>query len=84
MLGWNRSQMSIGYVVVVQRLHSDAYGLGAGPKPRLPVIPSPRRRGHGAVRVQHAGSIKWATTPTGGQTKQRPRACCVRDAHAAT
>jgi hypothetical protein len=38
--------MSIGgYVVVVQRLHSDAYGLGAGPKPRLPVIPSPARWG---------------------------------------
>jgi hypothetical protein len=29
--------MSIGYVVVVQRLHSDAYGLGAGPKPRQQV-----------------------------------------------
>ena len=50
--------MSIGYVVVVQRLHSDAYGLGAGPNLRLPVIPSPRKWGHGAVRVQHAGSIK--------------------------
>ena len=37
--------MSIGYVVVVQRLHSDAYGLGAGPNLRLPVIPSPRARG---------------------------------------
>ena len=61
--------MSIGYVVVVQRLHSDAYGLGAGPNLRLPVIPSPRKRGHGAVRVQHAGSIKTATTPrSGGQT----------------
>src|ERR1700687_2329639 len=32
MLGWSRKSMSIGgYVVVVQRLHSDAYGLGAGP-----------------------------------------------------
>jgi hypothetical protein len=76
--------MSIGgYVVVVQRLHSDAYGLGAGPKPRLPVIPSPAQWGHGAVRVQHVGSIKTATAPrSGGQTIERPRACCVRDAHA--
>jgi len=77
--------MSIGYVVVVQRLHSDAHGLGAGPDLRLPVIPSPRKGGHGAVRVQHAGSITTATTPkSGGQTIHRPRACCVRDAHAAT
>src|SRR6202171_6316909 len=46
MLGWSRKSMSIGgYVVVVQRLHSDAYGLGAGPNPRLPVIPSPRKGG---------------------------------------
>jgi hypothetical protein len=43
------------------------------------------QRGHGAVRVQHAGSIKTATTPrSGGQTIERPRACYVRDAHAAT
>jgi hypothetical protein len=41
----------------------DAYVLGAGPNLRLPVIPSPRQEGHGAVRVQHAGSIKTATTP---------------------
>ena len=76
--------MSIGYVVVVQRLHSDAYGLGAGPNLRLPVIPSPPQEGHGAVRVQHAGSITTATAPrSGGQTTERPRACCVRDAHAA-
>jgi len=34
-----------GYVVVVQRLHGDAYGVGVGPKPRLPVIPSPRAMG---------------------------------------
>src|ERR1700736_222154 len=52
-----------GYVVVVQRLHSEAYGLGAGPNLRLPVIPSPRKRGHGAVRVQHAGHISTATAP---------------------
>ncbi len=77
--------MSIGYVVVVQRLHSDAFGLGAGPNPRLPVIPSPAQWGHGAVRVQHAGSIKTATAPkSGGQTIHRPRACCVRDAHTVT
>ena len=84
--------MSIGDVVVVQRLHSDVYGLGAGPNLRLPVIPSPPQEGHGAVRVQHAGSITTATTPrsraqtmprSGGQTTERPRACCVRDAHAA-
>jgi len=37
--------MSIGYVVVVQRLHSDAYGKGAGPKLRLPVILSSPARG---------------------------------------
>ena len=35
---------------------------------RLPVIPSPSCGGHGAVRWQHAGSIKRATTPSGGQT----------------
>jgi hypothetical protein len=38
---------------------------------RLPVIPSPSWRGHGAVRWQPAGSIKWATTPSGGQTNWR-------------
>jgi hypothetical protein len=77
--------MSIGgYVVVVQRLHSDAYGLGQG---RILACRSSLRpaRGHGAVRVQHAGSIKTATAPkSGGQTIHRPRACCVRDAHTAT
>src|ERR1700676_4498278 len=62
---WESESVSIGggYVVVVQRLHSEAYGLGAGPNLRLPVIPSPRKRGHGAVRVQHAGSISTATAP---------------------
>src|SRR6478672_13406281 len=30
---------------------------------RLPVIPSPKRCGHGVVRWQHAGSIKRTTTP---------------------
>jgi hypothetical protein len=35
-----------------------------GPKPRLPVIPSPRDEGHGAVRMQHAGTIKTATAST--------------------
>jgi len=49
------------------------------------VIPSPAQRGHGAVCVQHAGSITTATAPrSGGQTIGRPRACCLRDAHAAT
>ena len=52
--------MSIGgYVVVVQRLHSDAYGLGAGPNPRLPVIPSPRKGAWSGARatrgVNHNG-----------------------------
>src|SRR3954452_18050122 len=41
--------------------------VGAGPDwVGLPVIPSPSWGGHGAVRWQHAGSIKWATTPGRG------------------
>ena len=60
--GWSRSQMGIGYVVVVQRLHSDAHGLGAGPNLRLPVIPSPRKRG-----------MERCACNTRGQSVQRPR-----------
>jgi len=52
--------MSIGYVVVVQRLHSDAYGLGAGPKPRLPVIPSPPQGyAPGICPGRHQFSVSW-------------------------
>jgi hypothetical protein len=77
--------LSIGYVVVVQRLHGDAYGFGGRAETSAAGHPFAPARGHGAVRVQHAGSFTTATTPrSGGQTIARPRACCVRDAHAAT
>ena len=71
---------------------------GRAELPRLPVIPSccsrhagwrrphlqaRRVRAWSGTTKQHAGSIKLATTPFGGQTVQRPRACCVRGAHAA-
>jgi hypothetical protein len=76
--------MSIGYVVVVQRLRSDAYGLGQG---RIFGCWSSLRPPRGAWSGARAtrGVNQTATTPrSGGQTIERPRACCVRDAHAAT
>jgi len=51
--------MSIGYVVVVQRLHSDVYGLRAGPNLRLPVIPSPPSRGMERCACNTRGQSQW-------------------------
>ncbi len=56
------------YVVVVQRLQCDAYGVGQGRASSAAGHPFARGCGHGAVRWQYAGSIRSATTPYGGQT----------------
>jgi hypothetical protein len=70
--------------VVVRGLQCDVYVVGARPVSRLPVIPSPECSG----MEQCAGNTRGQSKPRprrifGGQTITRPRACCVRDAHAA-
>lgn len=58
-------------------------GLGQGRIPRLPVIPS---SGHEADMERCAGNTRGQSNPRprhyGGQTIQRPCACCARGAHA--
>lgn len=62
------------YMVVVQRLQSNAYGSGQGRASSAAGHPFARRvRVWSGTAKQHAGSITLATKPFGGQTVQRPR-----------
>ena len=69
---------------VVQRLHSDVYGLGAGPSLRLPVIPSPPQEGawsgacvtrgvsHNRDRAESRGSDNGAAARLRPSCSRRP------------
>jgi hypothetical protein len=67
MLGWSRSRASLlcGCGATSPQLMRMGWGRA---ETSAAVIPSPRNGGHGAVFVQHAGSIRTATAPRSAET----------------